>query len=139
MDLDNPVVKLCQEGMRAEAEGRRADARTLFEQAWDASRDDYDACVAAHYVARHQDEPTDVLRWNQEALDLAHAVGDERVATLYPSLYVGVGLARERLGDSAGARDALLEAQRHVAVLPEDDYGTMLRGAIKDGLRRLGG
>jgi hypothetical protein len=33
MDLSNPVLTLCQDGMRAEAEGRPADARALFETA----------------------------------------------------------------------------------------------------------
>jgi hypothetical protein len=64
MDLSNPVLKLCQEGMQAEAEGRLLDARALFEQAWAARTDDYDACVAAHYLARRQDDPAEVLRWN---------------------------------------------------------------------------
>jgi hypothetical protein len=31
-----------------------------------------------HYVARHQATPEDELRWNEEALRLAGAVGDER-------------------------------------------------------------
>ncbi len=55
MNLDNPVIKLCAEGTRAEFEGRIEDARTLYMQAWEASKDDYEACVAAHYVARHQE------------------------------------------------------------------------------------
>jgi hypothetical protein len=53
MDPNNPIVKLCAEGMRAEGDGRFDDARDLFMQAWSASQDDYEACVAAHYVARH--------------------------------------------------------------------------------------
>ena len=76
MDTANPVLGLCQDGMRAEAEGRRADARKLFERAWAAATDDYDACVAAHYLARQQDHPEEVLRWNREALDRADAVAD---------------------------------------------------------------
>ncbi|RGC68468.1 hypothetical protein C5N14_13190 [Micromonospora sp. MW-13] len=35
--------------------------------------DDYDACVAAHYLARQQDDPEEILRWNQEALRHAFA------------------------------------------------------------------
>ncbi|MEU4560663.1 hypothetical protein AB0F72_19980 [Actinoplanes sp. NPDC023936] len=101
MDLGNPVLKLCQEGMQAEAEGRLPDARALFEQAWAARTDDYDACVAAHYLARRQDDPAEILRWNQEALRHADAVGDDRVAAFYPSLLVGVAMAHEQRGDTA--------------------------------------
>ncbi|MEV4627535.1 hypothetical protein AB0J90_14715 [Micromonospora sp. NPDC049523] len=139
MDLDNPVLRLCQDGMRAEAQGRRSDALALYEQAWTASVDDYDACVAAHYLARQQDDPREILRWNTEALDRADRVGDERVAAFYPSLYVSVGLAREQLGEPEPARRAFEQAREHVGALPEDGYGEMLRTAIDDGLRRLVG
>ena len=104
MDLDNPVVKLCTEGSRAEFEGRTDDARKLFVQAWEASTDDYDACVAAHYVARYQTNPQDTLRWNQEALTRADAVGDDRVQSFYPSLYLNMGHSYEVLGNLAEAR-----------------------------------
>ncbi|MGW4464510.1 hypothetical protein [Micromonospora sp. NPDC004704] len=139
MDLDNPVLRLCQDGMRAEAQGRPADARALFEQAWASSVDDYDACVAAHYLARQQDDPREVLRWNTEALGRADRVGDERVAAFYPSLYVGVGLAREQLGEPEQARRAFEQARELVDALPADGYGELLRTAIEDGLRRVAG
>jgi tetratricopeptide (TPR) repeat protein len=104
MEFNNPVIKLCVEGTQAEFEGRIEAARTLYEQAWAAAQDDYERCVAAHYVARHQEDPEDRLRWNQEALDRANAVGDERVHSFYPSLYVNLGSAYEALGNLAEAR-----------------------------------
>ncbi|WP_433530949.1 hypothetical protein ACQPYA_02110 [Micromonospora sp. CA-263727] len=137
MDLGNPVLKLCQDGMRAEAEGRTADARTLFEQAWTMRANDYDACVAAHYLARRQDDPEDILRWNQVALRHADAVGDSTVAAFYPSLHVGVAMADERLGNTVAARAAFERAAEHVAALPADAYGEQLQTAITEGLRRL--
>ncbi|MFG1997467.1 hypothetical protein ACGFJ7_46565 [Actinoplanes sp. NPDC048988] len=137
MDLDNPVLKLCQEGMLAETEGRLPDARALFERAWAARTDHYDACVAAHYLARRQDDPADVLRWNQESLRHAEAVGDERVAALYPSLLVSVAMAHERVGDIVAARAAFQRAAEHDGALPAEPYGEQLRAAITDGLRRL--
>ncbi|MBI5303203.1 MAG: hypothetical protein HY868_13805 [Chloroflexi bacterium] len=104
MDLTNPVMQLCIEGSRAEFEGRRDDARRLFERAWEISQDDYEACIAAHYVARFQVRPEDMLAWNQEVLRRADAVGDDRVTDFYPSLYVNLGYAYEQLGDSVQAR-----------------------------------
>jgi len=137
MDLGNQVLKLCQDGMRAEAQGRPAEARASFEQAWAMRTDDYDACVAAHYLARCHDDPQEVLRWNQEALRHADAVGDDRVAAFYPSLHLGVALANERLGDTVAARAAVERAAEHLDALPTDGYGEQLRAAVTDGLRRL--
>lgn len=139
MDLDNPVLKLCQEGMQAEAEGRSADARALFERAWSARTGDYDACVAAHYVARHQDDPSEILRWNSLALTHADAADAGAVAAFYPSLHVSVAMAHERLGDPAAARAAWERAAARVAALPADGYGDEIRAAVEDALIRLDG
>ena len=65
MDPNNPVVKLCVAGMQAESEGRRDDARLLFDQAWQASTNDFEACMAAHHVARHQPDAQASFHWNQ--------------------------------------------------------------------------
>ncbi len=104
MDLDNQVVKLCMDGTRAEFEGRIDDARTLYMQAWDASQDDYEACIAAHYVARYQESPEEMLQWNQEALKCANAVKDSRVEDFYPSLYLNMGHSYELLGNQNEAK-----------------------------------
>ena len=103
MDLDNPAIKLCIQGTRAEFEGRKKDARRLYEQAWQSAGDDYEACIAAHYVARFQKDPEAILRWNQEALARADASSDERVRDFYPSLYVNLGRAHELLGHTGQA------------------------------------
>jgi len=107
MDLDNPVINLCLAGTRAEFEGRRDDARALYEQAWDAATDDYEACIAAHYVARFQDSAQQTLRWNQGALDRAQGgegQGDARIGPFFPSLYLSLGRAYETFGEPAKAQ-----------------------------------
>ena len=104
MDLNNPVIRLCAAGSQAEFEGRKDDARRLYREAWDARTDDYDACVAAHYLARFQDTPEETLYWNQEALARAKSVDDERVQGFYPSLYVSLGHSYELIGDEMEAR-----------------------------------
>jgi len=53
MDLHNPVVILCIKGTQAEFEGRQEDTYALYLQAWEARKNDYDACIAAHYIARY--------------------------------------------------------------------------------------
>lgn len=137
MDSDNPVVKLCVEGMQAEAEQRFDDARMLFMQAWHASKDDYDACIAAHFVARQQQHPEDTLRWNQEALNRAHAAGDERVHDFYPSLYLNMGYSYERFDNVVEASRYYELAASQVDDLPRDRYGDMVRYGIEEGRKRI--
>lgn len=104
MDPNNPVIKLCIDGTRAEFEGRVADAQAIYQQAWDTAQDDYEACIAAHYVARHQATPAETLRWNQLALARADAVDDERVQGFYGSLYLNLGHFYELVGDQTAAQ-----------------------------------
>ena len=104
IDTGSPSIKLCIEGIRAEFERRLDDARLLFGQAWETSRDDYEACIAAHYMARYQTTPQDTLRWNLEALARANALTDERAHSFYPSLYVNLGHSYEILGDQTQAK-----------------------------------
>ncbi|MEO5931086.1 MAG: hypothetical protein ABIR47_14210 [Candidatus Kapaibacterium sp.] len=138
MDPEHPVVKLCAEGMRAEMEGRPADARELFTKAWNSATDDYDACIAAHYVARHQETPEETLRWNLEALNRAKAVNDGRIDGFRPSLYLNMGWSHEMLGDKAEAARYYILAEAEVAGLPADGYGALVRGGIAEGLKRVG-
>ena len=139
MDPTNPVVKLCAEGMQAEIEGRGADAHALFVRAWETRSDDYEACIAAHFVARYQQEPEEMLRWNQEALERANAVPDERVHNFYPSLYLNLGKSHEELGSPAEARRCYGLAAELAVALPADPYGETVRAASAAGLERMKG
>ena len=99
MNPNNPVIKLCIEGTQAEFRGEIEQARALYQRAWEASQNDYEACIAAHYVARHQETHEDRLHWNQVALDKANAVADVRVQEFYPSLFLNMGQSHELLGN----------------------------------------
>jgi tetratricopeptide (TPR) repeat protein len=112
MDLDNPVVKLCIEGTQAEFQGRIDKARPFYQKAWEAAQDDYEACIAAHYVARHQEDPKVRLHWNQIALDKANAVTDQRVQEFFPSLFLNMGQSHEFLGN-------IIEAKRYYDLAAE--------------------
>jgi len=103
MDLNNPIIKLCVDGSRAELEGRVADAKVCYQQAWDAAQNDYEACIAAHFVVCHDATPAETLHWNQVALERADAVADERVQGFYGSLYLNLGHSHEVMGDQTTA------------------------------------
>jgi hypothetical protein len=130
MNPENPVVRRCAEGLRAEQEGRPAEAKALFELAWAERTDDYDGCVAAHYVARHQATEENTLRWNEEALRLAERVGDDRVVGFLPSLLLNLGRSCEVLGDETRARACYDRAASHLDHLPDGPYGRLVRDAI---------
>lgn len=104
MDVTNPIVQLCIQGTLAEFEHRIEDARVLYQRAWDLHSDDYEACIAAHYLARFQDTPEETLHWNKVALEHADAVRDDRVREFYPSLYLNLGRSHEALGNQNEAR-----------------------------------
>ena len=106
MDPSNPVIQLCMAGSRAEFERRFEDARLLYQQALDDHTNDYEACIAAHYMARFQASPVETLRWNQIALKHANAVNAESVRDFYPSLYLNLGRSYELAGN-------LVEAQKY--------------------------
>jgi len=103
MDPNNPVIKLCIAGTQAEFKGNMDTACALYHQAWETSKDDFEACIAAHYVARCQTSPEDIFHWNWEALERANAVNDERVKDFYPSLYLNMGRSFELIGEQPEA------------------------------------
>ena len=136
MDPNNPVVKLCAEGMQAEGEGRLDDAHKLFLQAWAARQDDFDACIAAHFLARHR-PPEETLHWNQVAIEHANAVSDERVQGFYPSLYLNLGWSHEQLADLAEAGRYYALAVARLDELPPGPYADVVRKGVTAGQARL--
>ncbi len=135
-DPDNPVIRLCAAGMEVDGEPTRALA--LFEQAWAARRDDFDASVAAHFVARHQATPRATLEWNERALKHAEAVTDDRAATLLPSLCLNLAESY-RLDARLEKAEALAQrGYRSLEALPDDDgYARFVRAALDRLLHRL--
>lgn len=138
MDPTNPVVMLCVDGMAAESDARIDDAKALFAEALRASRDDFEACIAAHYVARHQATVEAELHWNEEALRRADAVADERVREFYPSLHLNVAHSLERLGRIAEARRHYALAAERLDRLPAGPYANLVRVGVAAGRRRIG-
>ncbi|MFC4114528.1 hypothetical protein [Nonomuraea zeae] len=138
MDPSTPVVRLCAQGMQAEAEGRDTDAGSLFRQAWESAGDDYEACVAAHYLARHQSTPQQTLHWNQECLNRADLVGDDRVKGFYASLHLNMAKAYGDLDEPEKAREHFELAATRIDDVPPGQYADWARVAIAEGLRSTG-
>src|SRR3954465_5427715 len=134
MDPTNAVVALCAAGMAVE--GTPAEARRLFESAWGARRDDFDAAVAAHFVARHQPTLEETLHWTTLAVNHAEAAsvaGDARAAGLFASLYLNLGEAQANIGKGAAAAASARHAAEWLTTVPPGGY----RELIALGIRRL--
>lgn len=137
IDPNNPIVKLCSEGIAAEMAGDRTKAAALYQQAWDTRKDEYDGCIVAHYLARVQPTPQHALHWNQEALRLAEAVDEQKVKTFFPSLYLNVGKSHEDLGSKEEARKFYTLAAQTVEGLAGGRLTEMVRQGAAEGLRRV--
>jgi len=137
-DPNNKVVKLCAEGMQAEAEGKIEEAHALFQQAWDIAENDFEAFTAAHYLARNQKNPEDVLKWNLESLARANKIADESMNDTYPSLYLNVGKSYEQLNDQKEANKNYQLAADFSSFLPPGKYSDMIKTGIATALSRTG-
>jgi tetratricopeptide (TPR) repeat protein len=137
MDPNNPVVKLCAQGIEAEMKGRRAEARSLFLHAWELRQDDVDACVAAHYVARHQETPAETLTWNELALTHANNASTDAIRSFYPSLYLNLGKSYEDLGDTSRARELYEQGEQCINDVPDGGYGDVVRQGLHTALQRV--
>jgi hypothetical protein len=104
MDINNPVVIHCIEGIWAELDERSDDARIQYQRAWNASTNDYEACIAAHYLARAQDTPEARLQWNMRALELAYTTPQEYIRDFYPTLFMSIGHTYQELGGRVQAQ-----------------------------------
>lgn len=103
MDLTRPAIALCASGTQAEFERRIDDARNLYAEAWRVAADDYEKCVAAHYIAHLEDDPGEALRWHSAALEHAQRAERELVEPFFGSLYVSLGRSYELTGDDSKA------------------------------------
>jgi hypothetical protein len=100
----NNVVKLCLQGMAEEDRGEPENARKLFVQAWNEAANAFEKYLAAYYVARHQENDSDKLKWLETSFHFALEINDESVQAAFPSLYSNIAKCYEALGDARNAK-----------------------------------
>ena len=101
---NNNVVKLCIQGMDFEEKSKPDEASKLFLQAWKEAANDFEKFIAAHFVARHQKNISEKLKWLQTDLQLALKVNDEAVNAAFPILYSNIAKCYEELIDLDNAK-----------------------------------
>jgi hypothetical protein len=94
---NNPIVKLCLQGMGMEEREKPDEANRLFLQAWGEATQDFEKFISAHYVARCQKNVSDKLKWLETALQFALKINDDSVKSALPSLYSNIARCYEEL------------------------------------------
>jgi len=136
-DPENHVNKLCGQGMLLEGEGKTDEAAKLFYQAWNDAANDQEKFTAAHFVARHQKDATDKLKWDEIALEFAFKISGEEIKGCYPSLYLNIGKCYEDLQNPTLAIENYRLALSFGSFLSDDGYRRMIKGGIEDGISRV--
>ena len=102
---NNKVVKLCLQGMGLEEKGKPEEASQLFHQAWEEATNDFEKFMAAHYVARHQNNVSDKLKWLEASLRFALKINNDTVKSALPSLYLNIAACYEGLNEPDRAKE----------------------------------
>ena len=102
---NNHVVQLCVQGIGMEEKGNPEEASRIFLQAWNEATNDFEKYTAAHFVARHQKNVADKLKWYETALQLAMKINDDGVKGAFASLYLNIAKCYEELGDTDKANE----------------------------------
>jgi rifampin ADP-ribosylating transferase len=103
-DPNNNVIKLCVQGMGMEEKGKPEEAGSIFLQAWNEAANDFEKFTAAYYVARHQKNVRDKLKWLETSLQFALKINDVTVKAAFPSLYSNIAKCYQDLKDVENAK-----------------------------------
>jgi Tetratricopeptide repeat len=145
------VMERIGEAIALQQRGDQGEAARRFAELWEQIGPDGDPlhrCAVAHYMADAQDDPGEELRWDLRALEAADSLTEERAAAYHPALAVGgfypslhLNLAEDyrKLGRLEEAHAHLTSARAAVAELPDDGYGSFVRGGIERLADRLAG
>ena len=90
--------------MDFEGKDKPEEASKLFLQAWNEATNDFEKFTAAYYVARHQKNVSDKLKWLETALQFALKINNDAVKGAFPSLYSNIAKCYEALNDTDNAK-----------------------------------
>jgi tetratricopeptide (TPR) repeat protein len=101
---NNNIVKLCLQGTYLEEKNKPEEASRIFLQALNEGTNDFEKFTAAYYVARHQKNISDKLKWLETALQFALKINNDNVKGAFPSLYLNIAKCYEDLSDLDNAK-----------------------------------
>lgn len=132
------IVAAIEQGRAGDTAGARDELGALWARIG-PDGDPLHRCTLAHYLADLQADTRDELAWDERALDAATALTDVRaqryhaswqVRGFLPSLHLNLADDHRRLRAPDRAREHLAAARAHLADLPDDGYGSVVRGGI---------
>lgn len=129
-DPRNNIITLCVQGMAMEEKGDAVEASRLFLRAWNEATNDFEKYLAAYFVARHQKDVRDKLKWYETSLQCALKINDVTVTSAFPSLYSNIAKCCEELNDRENARKNY-ELASSFAGVPSDE-GPFYHGTRAD-------
>lgn len=91
-------------GMGMEDSGKPEEAGVQFLKAWSEATNDFEKFIAAYYVARHQKNASDKLKWLETSLQSALNQDDNSVRSALPSLYSNIAQCYEAISDPDKAK-----------------------------------
>ena len=143
--LDTPRPMRFEVGHLKVALGQAFDGVVFFRRvrsaepaSWGARSNDFEGCIAAHYLARTQTDEHERFRWNAGALARADASDPNLTRGFYPSLLLNLGRSREVLGNLGEARRFFQQAATRLDETPASPLGDMPRFGIAKALERVG-
>ena len=136
-DPGNAINQLCARGMQLEGEGKPEEAAKLFSQAWDEASNEIEKLTAAHYVARHQKNISDKLKWDLITLKFANQIHSLEMHSLYPSLYLNIAKDYEDMGELDLASQHYQQGLKYTTHFAEDGYAKMITSGILKGIERI--
>src|SRR5438067_2453584 len=101
---NNKIVRLCLQGIGMEGKGRPEEASKLFFQAWNEAAYDFEKFISAYFLARHQNNVSDKLKWLETTLQIALKMNDDTVKSAFPPLYSNIAKCYEDLSDPDKAK-----------------------------------
>ena len=100
----NPVIKLCMQGIAAEEKENHEEAGNIFMQAFNEATNDFEKYLVAFYLARNQKNVADKLKWFETALQFALPLDNDSVKSALSSLYTNIAKCYDELGDMDNAQ-----------------------------------
>lgn len=85
--------------MAMEEKGMMEESGKLFLQAWNEATNDFEKFMAAYFVARHQKNVHDKLKWLETSLQFARKVNDNNVQGAFYTLYSNIANCYKQLND----------------------------------------
>lgn len=123
---DNPVVRLCLQGMAMEEKGQPEEAGKIFHQAWNEAAQGYEKFMSAFFIARQQTDCAETTKWLETAMGIATELMDDTVKSAMASLHASLSQCYEELGNPG-----LAEKHRTLVILAEIHFKSFLKSTLR--------